>query len=339
MHRWETRMWLKHYLDQGVSKAELSRRFGVSRRTIHRWITSGQLDRDLSSGASGYTPRARVPHKLDPYKAIIWDRLAQYPQLSAQRLFDEVRAAGYPGSYSRVRDYVRTVRPRAPTEAVVRFETPAGRQAQVDFATFTLPWGRRHALLVVLGYSRLLWLHFYRRQTMAVLIEGLESAFAHFGGVPRELLFDQMRAVVLSDGRGDGGSLVLNAEFLRFAAHWGFAPRACRPYRAQTKGKVERPIRYLRQSFFYGRTFVSDADLNHQALRWLKDTANVRRHGTAGERPVNRYEREERAALRPLAPQPYRRLGARLNAPPPRRVPRQVPVERRSLEVYAQVVR
>jgi len=339
MHRWETRMRLKHYLDQGVSKAELSRRFGVSRRTIHRWIGSGQLDRDLSSGASGYSPRARVPHKLDPYKAIIWDRLTQYPQLSAQRLFDEVRAAGYPGSYSRVRDYVRTVRPRAPTEAVVRFETPAGRQGQVDFATFTLPWGRRHALLVVLGYSRLLWLRFYRRQTMAVLIEGLESAFGHFGGVPRELLFDQMRAVVLSDGRGDGGSLVLNAEFLRFAAHWGFAPRACRPYRAQTKGKVERPIRYLRQSFFYGRTFVSDADLNDQALCWLKDTANVRRHGTTGERPVDRFEREERAALRPLAPQPYRRLGARLNAPPARRVPRRVPVERRSLEVYAQVAR
>lgn len=332
-------MRLKHYLDQGLSKAELSRQFGVSRRTIHRWIRSGQLDRDLSSGASGYSPRPEVSHKLDPYKPIIWDRLTQYPQLSAKRLFDEVRAAGYPGSYSRVRDYVRTVRPRAPTEAVVRFETPAGLQGQVDFATFTLPWGRRHALLVVLGYSRLLWLQFYSRQTMAVLIEGLESAFAHFGGVPRELLFDQMRAVVLSDGRGAGGSVVLNAEFLRFAAHWGFAPRACRPYRAQTKGKVERPIRYLRQSFFYGRTFVSDADLNDQALRWLADTANVREHGTTGERPVDRFEREERAALRPLAAQPYRRLGARPNAPPARRMPRPVPVQRRSLEVYAQVVR
>ena len=142
------------------------------------------------------------------------------------------------------------------------------------------------------------------------LIDGLESAFAHFGGVPRELLFDQMRAVVLSDGRGDDGSLVLNAEFLRFAAHWGFAPRACRPYRARTKGKVERPIRYLRpEFFFYGRTFVSDADLNDQALRWLKDTANVRRHATTGERPVDRFERDERTALRPLAPQPYRRFG------------------------------
>ena len=102
---------------------------------------------------------------------------------------------------------------------------------------------------------------------MAVLTDGLERAF---GGVPKELLFDQMRAVVLSDGRVGGGELVLNAEFLRFAAHWGFHPRACRPYRAQTKGKVERPIRYIRDSFFYGRAFANDEDLNEQASRWLR---------------------------------------------------------------------
>ncbi len=260
MHGWETRMLLRHYLQRGVSKAALARRFGVSRRTIHEWVETGQLDRDLSSGGARYSPRPAVPHKLAPYTGIIEARLEEFPGLSAQRLFDEVRAAGYPGGYSRVRDYVRAVRPREPVKAVVRFETPAGRQGQVDFATFTLPWGRRHALVVVLSHSRLLWLRFYRRQTMAVLTEGLERAFARFGGVPKELLFDQMRAVVLSDGRVGGGELVLNAEFLRVAAHWGFHPRACRPYRAQTKGKVERPIRYIRDSFFYGRAFANDED-------------------------------------------------------------------------------
>ena len=163
MHGWETRMLLKYYLERGVSKAELSRRFGVSRRTIHEWVETGQLDRDLSSGGSRYAPRPPAPHKLDPYTGVIDARLEEYPGLSAQRLFDEVRAAGYPGGYSRVRDYVRAVRPREPTESVVRFETPAGRQGQVDFATFTLPWGRRHALVVVLSHSRLLWLCFYRR--------------------------------------------------------------------------------------------------------------------------------------------------------------------------------
>ena len=235
-----------------------------------------------------------------------------------------------------MRDYVRAVRPREPVEAVVRFETPAGRQGQVDFATFTLPWGRRHALVVVVRHSRLLWLRFYRRQTMAVLTEGLERAFARFGGVPTELLFDQMRAVVLSDGRVGGGELVLNAEFLRVAAHWGFHPRACRPYRAQTKGKVERPIRYIRDSFFYGRAFANDEDLNEQASRWLEDTANVRRHSTTGERPVDRFERDEREALGPLARRPYQRFGVQpATEPTRRRVPNTVKVERRSLRVYA----
>ena len=186
-------MLLKHYLDQGVSKSELSRRFGVSRATIHHWTETGQLDRDLAAGARGYAPRPLVAHKLDPYKAIIDARLEAFPKLSAKRLFDEVRAAGYPGGYGRVRDYVLATRPREPVESLVRFETPAGHQGQVDFGTFTLPWGRRHALVIVLGYSRLLWLQFYTRQTMPVLMEGLESAFDRFGGVPEELLFDQMR--------------------------------------------------------------------------------------------------------------------------------------------------
>ena len=186
-------MLLKHYLDRGVSKAELSRRFGVNRRTIHNWVDTGQLDRDLAAGARGYSPRPPVAHKLAPYKAIIDARLEVFPKLSAKRLFDEVGAAGYPGCYSRVNDYVRATRPREPVESLVRFETPAGHQGQVDFGTFTLPWGRRHALVIVLGYSRLLWLHFYTRQTMPVLMEGLESAFEKFSGVPEELLFDQMR--------------------------------------------------------------------------------------------------------------------------------------------------
>ncbi len=332
-------MLLKHYLDQGVSQSELARRFGIDRTTIWRWVRTGQLDRDLSAGSNGYSPRPPVTRKLDPYKAIIDARLEEFPKLSAKRLFDEVRAAGYPGCYEGVRNYVRVARPRAPIEPTVRFETPAGRQGQVDFGTFTLPWGRRHALVVVLGYSRLLWLNFYPRQTMAVLMEGLESAFEAFGGVPEELLFDQMRAVVLSDGRAAGGALLLNAEFLRFAAHWGFMPRACRPYRARTKGKVERPIRYIRESFFYGRSFANDDDLNAQAAGWLDEVANVRRHGTTGERPADRFERDERAVLQPMAGSPYRRLGLRQAAEPERRhVPVTVEVERRPLSDYAEAL-
>jgi transposase len=336
MYKRETRVLLRHYLEQGVPKSELARRFGISRRTIYHWIETGQLDRDLDTDAVRYSPRPPVSRKIDPYKAIIATRLEAFPELTAQRLYEEIRAAGYAGGYTQVKEYVRRVRPQPPADPVVRFETPAGYQGQVDFGTFTLPWGRRHALLVVLGYSRLLWLQFYPRQTLEVLIRGLERAFEFFGGVPRELLFDQMRSVVVSDGRGGGGALMLNTEFVRFAQHWGFRPRACRPYRARTKGKVERPIRYVRQSFFYARQFLNDEDLNQQAVHWLRTVANVRRHRTIGERPQQRFERDERPALQPLARQPYLSLGTQLTHTVRPRMPVTVEVERRPLSVYAE---
>ena len=301
----ETRVLLRHYLEQGMSKAAIARQLGINRRTVHRWIAAGQLDRELDDEAVRYGPRRRRSSKLDPYKEIIDARLAEYPELSAVRLFDEVRAAGYPGGYGQVKRYVRVVRPRAPEEPVRRFETAPGHQAQVDFAEFGTPWGKRHALIVVLGYSRYMWLRYYERQTMGVVMRGLESAFRFFGGVPSELLFDQMKAVVLGDRREAGGRLVENPEFLRFSLHWGFRIRACRPYRAQTKGKVERLVSYIRKNFFYGRSFVSDDDLNAQVVRWLDTVANVRIHGTLKERPARRFE-AERPRLMPLAPWAYR---------------------------------
>ena len=335
----ETRMLLRHYLEQGTSKSALARQLGVSRDTVHRWIREGDLERDLDDDAVRYGPRPAAPTKLDPYKPIIEARLAAYPELSAVRLLEEIRAAGYPGGYSQLKAFVQRVRPTSVPEPVIRFETPAGRQAQVDFARFRFAWGVRYALLVVLGYSRLLWCRFYPRQDMATLIDGLEDAFLAFGGVPQELLFDQMKAVITRDLRLEGGALVRNAEFLRFAHHWGFTPRACRPYRAQTKGKVERPVRYLRGNFVYGRTFLHDADLDQQRQRWLDHVANVRLHGTTRERPTDRFEREERFLLQPLAGRRYTSLVAERPAPASTRpAPRPlVVVEKRALTAYAQL--
>jgi transposase len=333
---------LQHLLDEGLSKTAIAQRLGVSRRVVHHWIATGQLTRDLDAAPPRqYPPR---PTQLEPYHAIITARLATYGELSAVRLFDEVRAAGYPGGITQVREYVARVRPRPTPEPVVRFETPPGHQAQVDFAEFRLPWGKRYALLVVLGYSRLLWLQFYPRQTLATVITGLEAAFAYLGGVPAELLFDQLKAVIVEDQRADGGKLLENAEFLRFAAHWGFRIRACRPYRAQTKGKVERPVRYVRGNFFYGREFVGDADLDAQCRAWLDDVANVRVHRTTGCVPRVRFETEEAMHLQPLAARGYcplvlpaargsRRTVPHLLAPT---VPA-VEVERRGLGVYRQL--
>lgn len=220
-------MEMQALLEAGLTKAAVAERLGVSRRTVTRWQAATEPK---------LRPRKRRVEKLDPYKDIIRTRLQSYPELTAQRLYDEVCAAGYDGGYTRLRDFVRTLRTATPTP-VVRFETPPGHQAQVDFGTFRTAWGPRYALLVVLGYSRLLWLSFYASQTMATVMTGLERAFTTFGGVPAELLFDQMKAVVTSDGRAVGGALVLNDEFQRFAAHWGFRIRACRPYRAPRRNR------------------------------------------------------------------------------------------------------
>ncbi len=336
----ETRMLLRHYLEHGKTKSALARELGVSRDTIHRWIRAGDLDRELDDLPVEYGPRRPRPTKLGAFTPILETRLAAYPALSAVRLLEEIRAAGYTGGYSQLTALVRQLRPVAPPEALVRFETPAGHQAQVDFAEFQFPWGKRYALLVVLGYSRLLWCRFGLRQDMRTLLTGLEDAFLAFGGVPRELLFDQMKAVITRDLRLQGGTLVHNLEFLRFAHHWGFTPRACRPYRAQTKGKVERPVRYVRENLVYGRACLNDADLAQQCADWLARVANARRHATTQERPSERFDRDERAVLQPLPSRRYTSLV--LDAPavarPLTRPPQPgITVEKRPLTAYARL--
>jgi transposase len=325
-------------LDQGLTKAAIATRLGISRRLVYYLIESGQLDRDLSQPIVRRR-RVPVPTKLTPYHGIITTRLATYPELSAVRLFEECHAAGYDGSLSQLKVFVRGVRPHPEPEPLVRFETPPGHQAQLDFADFAFPWGKRYALMVVLGYSRLLWMKFYPRKTMRVVMAGLEEAFAYFGGVPLEILFDQMKGVIIGDTRVEpGGKVLENPEFLRFAAHWSFRIRACRPYRAKTKGKIERPVSYVRGNFVYGREFLGDADLAAQGRRWLDETANVRVHGTTRELPRVRFARDERAVLQPLAERPY----CSLVLPPERsRAARivlpgrgHVEVERRTLATY-----
>jgi len=335
-------MLLRHYLEQSWTKTAIAEHLGITTRTIERWIAAGDLDRDLDAEPVRYGPRPAVPTKLDVYKPIIEARLTKYPALSAVRLFAECRADGYTGSLTQLKVFVRRVRPRPIDEPIIRFETAPGHQAQVDFAEVKVPWGKRYALVVVLGYSRLLWVRFVVRQDMQTLIRGLEAAFTDFGGVPHELLFDQMRAVITRDERLTGGPLVRNTEFLRFAAHWGFVARACRPYRAQTKGKVERPIRYLRDSFLYGREFLGDGQLADEGAQWLEGVANARVHGTTKAVPRERFELEERALLQPPASHPYHSLTLRSPATSNRRatasrahtLPR-IDVEQRPLRAYA----
>ncbi len=216
-------MEMKAMLELGYSKTAVAHRLKVNRRTVTRWLKEGT---ETKTGK----PRRQ---KLDPYKAEIRARLETHPDLSAQRLYEEVKADGYDGCYSQLAAFVQTLlKPSEELEPVVRFETAAGHQAQLDFGTFNTPWGKRHALVVVLGYSCLQWFEFYENQTMEVVMRGLEKAFDYFGGVTTEILFDQMKSVVIGDHREKEGKLLLNDSFQQFARHWNFNIRACWPYRA-----------------------------------------------------------------------------------------------------------
>lgn len=338
MYERKTRVLLREYLTLGWTKQALAERLGVSRRTIYSWIANGQLDRELDGDPVQYRKRPPVKRKIDPYCGIINARLSEYPKLSSVRLLDEIRAAGYDGGYSQLTEYVRSVRPSPPADPVVRFETPPGYQAQVDFAHIKFPWGKRYALLVVLGYSRLLWIRLFPRQRMDELIEGLEQAFRSFAGVPKELLFDQMKSVIVNDLRDSGGGLQENVEFLRFANHWGFRIRSCRAYRAKTKGKVERSISYLRDNFLYGREFANDADVDAQLVWWLENRANVRIHATPRETPQQRFSRDEQHMLGRLPATSYKRIGRTETTQAKKHMPKTVEVERRSLSIYDELV-
>ena len=182
-------------------------------------------------------------------------------------------------------------------------------------------------------------MEFVSDERLETLLGCHEHDFYFFGGVPREVLYDNMRTVVTDRDQYGPELHRYNRTFLDLAHHYGFLPRLCRPYRAQTKGKVERPVRYVRGNFVYGRTFLHDGDLDHQRQHWLERVANVRVHGTTRERPRDRFDREERFLLQPLAPRRYTSLVLdRPTSVAARRLPRPVvTVEKRSLATYAQL--
>jgi len=196
-------------------------------------------------------------------------------------------------------------RPVYKAKVTPRFETEPGRQAQVDVGHFTYrdPEGRlrkTYCLAMVLGYSRMLYVEFISRPRQMELLKAIRNGFEYLGGIPHEVLSDNASALVRRAAAA-GRPVEWNETYLDFARHYGFVPRACRAYWARGKGKVERPIRYIRQSF-WPTEFEDLGDLNRQVLRWLEGTANVRIHGTTGEQPVRRWATEK---LGPLNPRPY----------------------------------
>jgi transposase len=293
---------------QGLSISAIARESGFDRKTVRRYI-----ERGLEPPRYGpRKPRARL---LDPFTAYLRERVTAWPGLTGARLLRELRELGYSGGYTAVTDYLREVRPTPEKGYEVRFETAPGEQGQVDFAQFQVvftdqPDRPRVVWLfsLVLGYSRLIWARFVAHQDLATVLRCHVAAFEAIGGAPRELLYDRMRTAVLGEADpqdGQRSGIVYNRALIDLARHYGFHPRACQPYRAKTKGKVERPFRYVREDFFLARSFRNLDDLNDQLRRWLDGVANPRLHATT-RRVVNEAFAEERPHLKPLPLAPFR---------------------------------
>ena len=292
---------------QGLSVSAIAHMTGLDRKTVRKYVTIGLEP-------PSYTPRQIRPTMVAPFHAYLRERVVAYPELTGTRLHRELRERGYEGGYTAVKDFLRSIRPNSSPGFEVRFETPPGRQAQVDFAHFRTvftdePGVERVVWLfsLVLGHSRMLWGRFVPHQDMQTLLRCHAAAFEALGGAPTEILYDRMKTVVDREepqGGTEPSHIVYNRTLVEFARHYGYLPKACKAYRAKTKGKVERPFRYIREDFFLGRGFCNLDDLNSQFRQWLDEVANLRTHATT-RRVVAEHFAEERPSLQKLPAGPF----------------------------------
>ena len=248
-------------------------------------------------------PRASI---LDPYRPFVREVLEHYPRLHASRLYAMVRERGYLGGPDHFRHLVALHRPRPPAEAYLRLRTLPGEQAQVDWGAFgRVAIGRAErrlsAFVMVLSWSRALFLRFFLDQQMASFLRGHVEAFEHFGGAVRVVLYDNLRSAVLERV---GDAIRFHPELLALATHYGYEPRPVAIARGNEKGRVERAIQYVRTAFFAARPWSTLDDLNAQALAWCQGPARERRCPEDKTLSVGEALQQEQAKLLPLPPDP-----------------------------------
>lgn len=272
---------------KGMSINQIAQELGRDRKTIRKWLKEGVPE--------GYQRTVIKPRKLDPYKDYIRQRMEE-GCLNAVILFEEIRERGYQGGTTVLRDFIQPLRPVVQTKATVRFETPPGKQAQVDWGEVRVDWQgtkkKLYAFVMTLGYSRMMYVEFMEDQKLETLMGCHLRAMQYFGGITETVLYDNMKTVVT--GVDERGEVIWNQRFARFAEHHGFVLKRCRPYRARTKGKVESGVKYVKQNFWPRvREFTSLHELNGQSRWWMETYANERIHGTTHEKPVDRWVREK----------------------------------------------
>jgi transposase len=276
---------------RGQSISAIARELDLDRKTVRSCLQQASWE--------PYR-RADAGSLLDAHREWLAERAPEV-NYSARILWQELRTQrGFTGSYVIVRRAVVPLRMAASVASLTqrRFETGPGEQAQCDWGQITVPLnGVRteiHIFVMTLGYSRRGFALGFLRERMPDLLAAHEAAFAHFGGRCESLLYDRMRTVVLGTSEGRPR---LNPTFASFAGHWGFTPRLCQPYRAQTKGKVESGVKYVKRNFVPGRVFRDLEDFNEQLAAWQVEIADLREHGTTHQRPIDRFADEARALV------------------------------------------
>jgi transposase len=286
--RWKSKQSIR-----GIAKdTQIGRE--VIARVIRDQVAQTQSIDSTSTPACFGPVKLTRKSKLDPFLDSLKQLLERYPNITAQRTFEELCKLGYSGSYSTLRTYIkgRRSKPKAP---VIRFETPPGAQAQMDWSTYTIDFtqeGRRRVQLFsyILGYSRRQYIRFTERQDFETTVRQHVAAFEHLGGAAATCLYDNMKIVV---ARWEDGQPIYNPRFLSFATHYGFKPWACEPRRPETKGKIERPFDYAEKNLLNGRTFRSLEHLNEVARWWLSEVNDRRIHGTTKRPPLELHSEEK----------------------------------------------
>lgn len=287
-------MEIRNERKKGLSYTEIARKHHIDPRTAKKYAES--------DSKPVYTLKAPKPSKLDPYKHLIDMWLEEAPY-SAVRIHEKLMEQGCDCKYTIVRQYVATRKADLNEKATVRFETMPGLQGQVDWGFFENykvlengEYKKLYCFLMILGYSRMRYIEFVTDMSTTTLIQCHINAFRYFGGYPEEILYDNMKQVVVKRLMKQSES-ELNKQFEDFAGFYGYKPVLCRPYRGQTKGKVERTVRYVRENFMVGIKYNSLADLNSQAHAWC-NKINAKIHGTTNERPIDRLPQENLLPLK-----------------------------------------
>jgi len=300
-------MEIRQLREEGLYYKQIGEKLGIDPRTVAKHC-NGETGTEKG--------RSKRPGILSGLEDYIVQRMAQGVTNSVV-ILREIRARGYRGGQTVLREFMAPLRKEFRNTPVIRYETGPGEQAQADWGEFgtIIHEGRRrklHCFVMTLGYSRYMYAEYTVSEALPCLLSCHERAFQYFGGFPRKVLYDNMATVVIK--HQETGEKVIHPRFKEFATMLGFSAQFCRVRRAETKGKVESGVKYVRYNFWQGITFTSLEDLNSKLLRWLALEANTRVHGTIFRRPIDMLAQEELTPLVDtvpfvLAADPRRKVG------------------------------